>query len=99
MKPFVHLAEGGYQNFTLSSTDKTWLYLALAAGVIGILAGLNLMRSVLAADQGSAKMREIATAIQEGAEAFLSRQFKTILIIIVPLPWPSTSREPRSLTT
>ena len=85
MKPFVHLAEGGYQNFTLTSTDKTWLYIALAAGVIGILAGLNLMRSVLAADQGSAKMREIATAIQEGAEAFLSRQFKTILVIIVPL--------------
>ena len=85
MKPFVHLAEGGYQNFTLSSTDKTWLYIALAAGVIGILAGLNLMRSVLAADQGSAKMREIATAIQEGAEAFLSRQFKTILVIVVPL--------------
>jgi len=85
MKPFVHLAEGGYQNFTPTSTDKTWLYLVLAAGVIGILAGLNLMRSVLAADQGSAKMREIATAIQEGAEAFLSRQFKTILVIIVPL--------------
>jgi K(+)-stimulated pyrophosphate-energized sodium pump len=85
MKPFVHLAEGGYQPFTFQGSDKTWLYIVLAAGVIGILAGLNLMRSVLAADQGSAKMREIATAIQEGAEAFLSRQFKTIAIIIVPL--------------
>ena len=43
------------------------------------------MRGVLAADQGTASMKDIAKAIQEGAEAFLSRQFKTIGIIIVPL--------------
>ena len=85
MNPLLHLAEGGYQNFTLSSTDKTWLYLVLAAGVIGILVGLFLMKGVLAAEQGSEKMREIARAIQEGAEAFLSRQFKTIAVIVVPL--------------
>ena len=85
MNPLLHLAEGGYQNFALSSTDKTWLYLVLAAGVIGILVGLFLMKGVLAAEQGSEKMREIAKAIQEGAEAFLSRQFKTIAIIVVPL--------------
>ena len=81
----IRLAEGGYQNFVLSSTDKNWLYLVLAAGVIGILVGLILMKGVLAAEQGSEKMREIARAIQEGAEAFLSRQFKTIAVIVVPL--------------
>ena len=85
MNPLLHLAEGGYQDFALSSTDKTWLYLVLAAGVIGILVGLFLMKGVLAAEQGSEKMREIAKAIQEGAEAFLSRQFKTIAVIVVPL--------------
>ncbi len=85
MNPLLHLAEGGYQDFALSSTDKTWLYLVLAAGVIGIIVGLFLMKGVLAAEQGSEKMREIAKAIQEGAEAFLSRQFKTIAIIVVPL--------------
>lgn len=85
MKALHQLAEGGYQNFALSQADKTWLYLALGAGVIGILAGLILMRDVLSVQQGSAKMREIAQAIQEGAEAFLSRQFKTILVIVVPL--------------
>ena len=43
------------------------------------------MRGVLAADTGTVKMREIAAAIQEGAEAFLRRQFRAIAIVIVPL--------------
>ncbi|MGO8861163.1 MAG: sodium-translocating pyrophosphatase [Acidimicrobiales bacterium] len=76
---------GGYQNFHLAATDKTWLYICLAAGVVGIGAGLLLARNVLAADSGTAKMKEIALAIQEGAQAFLKRQFGTIVIIVVPL--------------
>jgi K(+)-stimulated pyrophosphate-energized sodium pump len=76
---------GGYQNFHLAATDKTWLYICLAAGVVGIGAGLLLARNVLAAETGTAKMREIALAIQEGAQAFLKRQFRTIVIIVVPL--------------
>src|ERR1022692_1548739 len=77
--------DGGYQNFQLSGTDKTWLYICLAAGVVGIASGLLLARNVLATDTGTPKMREIALAVQEGAEAFLKRQFRTIIIIIVPL--------------
>jgi K(+)-stimulated pyrophosphate-energized sodium pump len=77
--------KGGYQSFTLGGTDKLWLYICLAAGVVGIAAGLLLARNVLAADQGTPKMKEIAKAVQEGAEAFLGRQFKTIAIIVVPL--------------
>ena len=78
-------AEGGYQVFHLGGAEKTWLYICLVAGIVGIVVGLLLVRSVLAADQGTAKMKEIAKAIQEGAEAFLARQFRTIAIIIVPL--------------
>ncbi len=85
MPTSIRFAEGGYQGLNLSGSDKAWVYVVLAIGVVGILAGFNLMRSVLAADQGSAKMREIAKAIQEGAEAFLKRQFRTIAIIVVPL--------------
>ncbi len=79
------LAEGGYQSFVLSSTEKTWLYFALVCAVASIIAGLLLARGVLAADRGTVSMQEIAKAIQEGAEAFLARQFKTIAIITVPL--------------
>ena len=81
----VLAAEGGYQAFHLAGADWVWLFVALAAGLVGIAAGLILTRGVLAADEGTPKMREIAKAIQEGAEAFLKRQFRTILIIIVPL--------------
>src|SRR5665213_3014834 len=82
----IHLlAEGGYQSFLLSNPEKTWLYLAMAAAVVAIIVAVSLVRGVLAADQGTASMKEIALAVQEGAEAFLSRQFKTILVIVVPL--------------
>src|SRR5580704_13431247 len=76
---------GGYEGFTLHSADRTWLYICLAAGVVGIAAGLLLARNVLAADTGTPKMKEIALAVQEGAEAFLKRQFRTIIIIVIPL--------------
>jgi K(+)-stimulated pyrophosphate-energized sodium pump len=85
MAAMTHLATEGYQAFHLGGGDRAWLFFALAAGLVGILAGLVLIRGVLKADQGTEKMREIARAIQEGAEAFLKRQFRTILIIIVPL--------------
>ena len=79
------LAEGGYQSFLLTSNTKLWLYFALVCAVAAIVVALFLVRGVIAADQGTAKMQDIAKAIQEGAEAFLARQFKTIGIIIVPL--------------
>ena len=79
------LAEGGYQIFTLHNTEKIWLYFAIVCAVASIVVALLLVRGVLAADQGTASMKDIAKAIQEGAEAFLARQFKTIGIIIVPL--------------
>ena len=60
-------AEGGYQAFHLGGADKTWLYICLVAGVVGIAAGLLLARNVLGLDQGTPKMREIAQAVQEGA--------------------------------
>ncbi len=84
---YSHLlaSSGGYQAFTLGGAERAWLGFALAAGVVAILVALYLMRGVLAADQGTETMREIAAAIQEGAVAFLKRQFRTIAIIVIPL--------------
>ncbi|MHB8293709.1 MAG: sodium-translocating pyrophosphatase [Acidimicrobiales bacterium] len=78
-------ATGGYQSFVLSGGDWAWLVFVALAALAALATGLVLMREVLAADQGTAKMREIAAAIQEGAKAFLERQFKVILYIVIPL--------------
>ncbi|HVB06912.1 MAG TPA: sodium-translocating pyrophosphatase [Acidimicrobiales bacterium] len=78
-------SEGGYQAFTLGSAEKDWLYFALATGFLALVVALGLMRNVLSAGTGTPLMREIAAAIQEGAEAFLKRQFRVIGIIVVPL--------------
>jgi len=82
--PLVATA-AGYQNFHLSTADFGWLFGVLAVGLVSIATGIALMRQVLKADQGTATMRSIAAAIQEGAVAFLRRQFKTIAVIVVPL--------------
>ena len=78
-------AEGGYQDFVLKGGEWTVLWLAAAAAVLAIVIGLILVRSVMAADQGTPKMIEIAEAIQEGAWAYLKRQFRTIGLILIPL--------------
>jgi K(+)-stimulated pyrophosphate-energized sodium pump len=53
--------------------------------VLAIAVGFYLARLVMAADEGTPKMKEIALAIQEGANAYLQRQFKTIILILIPL--------------
>lgn len=78
-------AEGGYQEFVLGSTEWMWLWVAVATALVAILVGFLLARGVLAADTGTDSMREIAAAIQEGAMAYLRRQFRTIGFILIPL--------------
>src|SRR5512144_712505 len=77
--------EGGYQDFHLRGGEWLILWLSAAAAVLAIIVGFILMKSVLKEDEGTPKMKEIALAIQEGAWAYLKRQFKTIAVILVPL--------------
>jgi K(+)-stimulated pyrophosphate-energized sodium pump len=81
----VVAAEGGYQAFHLGGAEWFWLVFSAATALLAVVVGFALMRGVLAADQGTQSMREIANAIQEGAMAYLKRQFRTIGIILVPL--------------
>jgi K(+)-stimulated pyrophosphate-energized sodium pump len=78
-------AEGGYQIFRLQGGEWFWLVFAAVTALLAIAVGFFLMRGVLAAEQGTPTMVEIAAAIQEGAMAYLRRQFKTIAVILVPL--------------
>ncbi|CAB4619851.1 unannotated protein [freshwater metagenome] len=81
----IFAAEGGYQEFVLKGGEWLVLWLAAAAALLAIAVGLFLVRSVMASDEGTPKMKEIAEAIQEGAWAYLKRQFKTIGLILIPL--------------
>jgi K(+)-stimulated pyrophosphate-energized sodium pump len=78
-------AEGGYQEFTLRGGEWFVLIGSALTALLALAVGLVLVRGVLAADQGTPKMIEIAKAIQEGALAYLKRQFRTIGFIVVPL--------------
>ncbi len=78
-------AEGGWQDFSLRGGEWTVLLLSVASALLAIGVGFYLAKSVLAADEGTPKMKEIALAIQEGALAYLKRQFRTIGMILVPL--------------
>ncbi len=78
-------AEGGYQEFVLKGGEWAVLWLSAGAALLALAVGFYLVRSVMASDEGTPKMKEIALAIQEGAWAYLKRQFKTIAVILIPL--------------
>lgn len=72
------------------------VWFAILCGLLSILYAIWATRSVLAADQGNARMQEIAAAIREGAQAYLTRQYTTIAIVgvvVFVLVWFLLSKE------
>ena len=78
-------SEGGWQTFTLKGGEWAILGLSAGAAILALLVGWFLAVQVLKEDQGTAKMQEIAQAIQVGAWAYLKRQFRTIGMILIPV--------------
>jgi K(+)-stimulated pyrophosphate-energized sodium pump len=57
------------------------LLISIGLGLLAIVYGFITSRQVLGADAGNAKMQEIAAAIQEGAQAYLKRQYTAIAVV------------------
>ena len=82
-----HCSEPKAASRSSSSKGGEWavLLLSVAAALLAIGVGFFLAGRSSPTDQGTPKMNEIALAIQEGASAYLKRQFRTIAVILVPL--------------
>ena len=66
----------------VSGSNLTYTYIVLAISLVALAIAYALRAQVLAADEGTDKMKEIAGAVQEGAAAYLNRQFKTLSVFV-----------------
>jgi K(+)-stimulated pyrophosphate-energized sodium pump len=68
---------------TVTGSNLTWVVVVGVVALLALAMAGWLVRDVLAASKGTPKMQEIATAVQEGAAAYLRRQFRTIAVFVV----------------
>ena len=74
--------EGGPLEVVFTPTETTYLWVIFGISLVALVFAYYLVREVLSASEGTEKMKEIARAIQEGAKAYLSRQFRTLGIFL-----------------
>jgi K(+)-stimulated pyrophosphate-energized sodium pump len=79
------LAQESTVHVNFTAGENLTLVVVLVVSLIALLVAYLLVRQVLAADQGGEKMREVARAIQEGSRAYLTRQFRTLVIFVALL--------------
>jgi len=77
----TYLAAGGGQSLT--GSNLTYVIIAVVIALVALGFAAALVRAVLGTGTGTKKMQEIAGAVQEGASAYLFRQFKTLAVFVV----------------
>src|ERR1700689_2285582 len=78
----LNLAAGGGAP-GVSGSNVTWVVVVAVVAVLALVMAGWLGRQGLAASKGTEKMQEIALAVQEGAAAYLRRQFRTLSVFVV----------------
>src|SRR5262252_8316505 len=68
---------------TVTGSNVTWVAVVAVIAVLALAMAGWLVRELVAAGQGTAKVQEIALAVQEGAAAYLRRQFRTLGVFVV----------------
>ena len=82
------LAAGGpVAPVNVSGGNLTWVVVVAVIALLALGVAGWLVREVLAASQGTAKMQEIAKAVQDGAAAYLRRQFRTLGVFVFLIFW------------
>jgi K(+)-stimulated pyrophosphate-energized sodium pump len=88
----------------VNGSNLVYVYVVLGISLVALAIAYALRAQVLAADEGTEKMKTIAEAVQEGAAAYLNRQFKTlsffvviVFLLLFALPGSSDIRIGRSI--
>src|SRR4051812_44421971 len=79
----VLVAATNVAEVSLEGRNQTLVAVVFVIAVLALVVAVLFRRQVLAASDGTDNMREIAKAVQEGAAAYLTRQFKTLALFVV----------------
>jgi K(+)-stimulated pyrophosphate-energized sodium pump len=79
---FQHVSALAANPVSVSGSNLTWVVIVAVVGLVALGTAGALVREVLAASQGTQKMQEISRAVQEGAAAYLRRQFRTLGVFV-----------------